>query len=138
MARRPAAAHIHFVEVGRCEAGVGIMREYAVEVRRGRTRFTIGRVYGGHGQWNALPVGHVTGWTRWHRTRAAATLALMVRESCTDARTWVTPDAMTRVQRAVAYARAVTPIAGVVRYLPAAAAPAADRVAPVVDLAAAA
>lgn len=79
MPRRPARVRIHFIELGRWELTDYTERLYAVELRQGRTRRTIGRISGGGRSWMALPVGGAA-WTRRHRTRTLALDALQCRE----------------------------------------------------------
>ena len=119
---RTAAARIDFVEVEeqRTSCARGVVRMYAVEVRRGRTRYTLGRVSGLAGSWEALPVG-ASACKRRHTTRKAALRALLAREDFRDNRTWTGGDDLLRW--AVGYSRALVPMAGAVRTLPR---PAAD------------
>ena len=114
---RTAAARIHLAEVEaqRTTCARGVVRMYAVEVRRGRTRYTLGRVSGLAGSWEGLPIG-AQAWTRRHTTRRAAMEALISREDFRADWTWLENESLGRW--AVHYSRALVPMAGAVRMLP--------------------
>lgn len=124
--RRPARAHIHFVQTAADTTSNPTMRfvDYTVEVRRGQVRYSIGRIYGavsvngGRASWMGLPCGQTSGWTRYHTTRRAALLALYAGESCTQPATFVEPARLTGHQAAMLQARHTSPVVGAVRRCP--------------------
>lgn len=121
MARRPARAHIHFVQTAVATESNPETRfvDYTVEVRRGQVRYSIGRIYGavptngGRGSWMALPAGQTSGWSRYHRTRTQALVALFAGESCTQPGTFIDPARLSDHQVAMLRARHTAPLVGV-------------------------
>jgi hypothetical protein len=58
----------------------GKFSDFNVETVVDGALVTIGRISGSAGAWNALPIG-ATAWSRWHRTRDLALVALVAREN---------------------------------------------------------
>lgn len=116
--RRPARAHIHFVQTSVDTTSNPNTRfvDYTVEVRRGQVAYSIGRitgavpVNGGRATWAALPTGQTSGWSRYHRTRALALVALFAGESCARPATFIDPERLTGHQVAMLRARHTVPV----------------------------
>jgi hypothetical protein len=83
---RRAKRTVHFREITRYR-DVGTVL-YAVEIRQGRTSWTIGRVFGGGRHWEGLAVNGAA-WSRRHPTRIAATYALAYHEDWRDEETFI-------------------------------------------------
>jgi hypothetical protein len=86
---RTARITVHFVETFSEVLSAGVTaRDFTVECRQGQRSWSIGRISGTPGAYNALPIG-ATAWTRWHRTRSAALSALHAREDFRDPESYI-------------------------------------------------
>jgi hypothetical protein len=70
-----ARRRTHFV-VTASYPGNPVARDYTVTIQYGQVRYSIGRIYGGGNQWNALPI-QAEQWTPWVRTCREALAALV-------------------------------------------------------------
>jgi len=70
-----ARRRTHFV-VTATIPGNPVNRDYTVTIQYGQVQYSIGRIYGGGNQWNALPI-QADRWTPWVRTRREALAALV-------------------------------------------------------------
>ena len=71
-----AKRRTHFVVTATHVCGDFTSRDYTVTIQYGQVQYSLGRIFGGNGQWNALPI-QADRWTPWVRTRREALAALV-------------------------------------------------------------